>query len=281
MRAVPASYTNATGERDTKSEHRFRSLTAYRFALWTLIQKDFKVRYRNMSLGILWSVINPLVMLGVLLIVFTFIHPNHHVVFFPVFMLIGLVVFNFTALCLPASTTSVIDNAPLVKKVIFPRELVPLAAVFSQLAHMGIQLLILFAFLFVFRVPVSWTWLWMFPCLLVLLVFLLGAAFALSALHVYYRDMLYLVDSLLKVFFWLTPIFYDLKQVALNLPRPLYYIYLLNPMAGCIDGLRSALLMGQQPDMEALGVAALVSFVMLISGWWIYQGRMHLFADEL
>lgn len=257
------------------------SVRHYRFALVNLILKDFRVRYRNMSLGVLWSVINPLVMLGVLLIIFTFIHPNHHVVHFPVFLLIGLVVYNFLAQTLPPATSSIMDNASLVKKVIFPRELIPVSVVMSQLVHMGIQLGILFVFAFLFSVPVTWSWLWLVPCLLILLVFLFGVALISSTLYVTFRDMLYVVESGLKVSFWLTPIFYDLAQVKLNMPRQLYWVYLLNPLAGCIDGVRSGLLMDQAPDPEALGFAAVVSILTLIFGWWLFRQRQHRFSDSL
>jgi ABC-type polysaccharide/polyol phosphate export permease len=257
------------------------SLFRYRFALRNLILKDFRVRYRNMSLGILWSVLNPLVMLGVMVIVFAFIYPNRHQVHFPVFLLIGLVVYNFISMVLPPTTTAIIDNVSLVKKVIFPRVLIPISVVFSQLMHFFIQLGLLIFFLFVFSVPVQWTWLWLIPIVFILCVFALGFAFALSALNVTYRDTLYVVESALKVFFWLTPVFYDLYQVKLNLPRPLYFLYVMNPLAGCIDAIRRALLLGANPDPFSLGMAMVVSVVIFAWGWGLFSRKQHAFADQL
>lgn len=276
-----ASYTLEPLDGQKLPNSWWSSAWRYRYALHNLVLKDFRVRYRNMSLGILWSIINPLVMLGVLLIVFTYIHQNRHVHYFPVFLLIGLVFYNIMALVLPPATTAIVGNANLVKKVIFPRAMVPVAVVASQMIHIGIKLVILGTFLFVFSVPVNWTWLWIFPIILTMLIFVTGMAFGCSALAVTYRDMLYVVESGLKISFWLTPIFYDLLQVKLNLARPLYWIYLLNPAAGCIDATRKALLMGQHPDPEAFGFAAFSALVILVVGIAIFRSKEQQFADYL
>lgn len=255
--------------------------THYVFALRNLILKDFKVRYRNMSLGVLWSVINPLVMLGVMVIVFSFIYPHHHNHSFPVFLLIGLIVYNFMGMAIPPATCCIIDNANLVKRVIFPRELIPLSVVLSQLVHLGIQLLLLFGFMAMFAIRPGWAWLWSIPILLVLLIFMAGLAFACAALHVVYRDMLYVVESALKVLFWLTPVFYDLHQVKVNLSAPLYLVYLLNPMAGCIDALRRAFLHLAPPDLLSISIALLVAVLTLLAGWLAFRRRQRDFADYL
>lgn len=253
----------------------------YGFALRNLVLKDFRLRYRNMSLGVFWSIINPLVMLGVLLIVFTYIHPNRSLNFFPVFLLTGIFFYNIVAMIVPPSTSAISINANLVKKVIFPRVMIPLAMVLSQMIHVGIKLGILFFFLIIYAVPFHWTWLWIFPVLLTMLVFVTGMAFACSALAVQYRDILYVVESGLTISFWLTPIFYDLSQVKMNLSRPLYLLYLLNPVAGCIDGARNALLKGQHPDAEAFGLALMSSLVVFAVGLFIFNRKQKLFADDL
>src|SRR5512137_1852489 len=96
-----------------------------------LVAKDFRIRYRNMSLGVLWSVLNPLVMLGILLIVFTVVYPQRGQAYFPISVLLGLVSYNFVALCIPAATGAVVENAPLVKKSVFPRQILPISVVLS------------------------------------------------------------------------------------------------------------------------------------------------------
>ncbi len=281
MRNLAASYTRELEDGSIAPYSMFSNLRRYRYALWSLMLKDFRVRYRNMSLGMLWSVINPLVMLGVLVVVFSFIHPNRQVHYFPVFMLIGLVIYNFLSLSLPPACSAIMDNASLVKKVIFPRELIPLAVILAQLIHAGIQLVLLAVFVVIFSVPFHMTWLWVPVIYVVMTVFVIGLGFGCSALNVKYRDVLYVVDSALKVVFWLTPIFYDLGQVKLNLPRPLYYVYLLNPMAGCIDAMRRTVLKGTPPDPESFGIAAVMAVLTLLGGFLVFHCRQATFADQL
>lgn len=276
-----ASYTRDNDDGTVAYRSGWSNLFAYRFALRNLMLKDFRIRYRNMSLGMLWSLLNPLIMLGVLIIVFSFIHPQRHAHYFPVFLLIGMGVYNFFSLCVPPATNAILDNASLVKKVIFPRELIPMAVVLSQLVHVGIQTALLMFFVLAFSVPFAWTWFWIVPVYFIMLLFILGLSFACSALNVVYRDMLYVVESALKVSFWLTPIFYDLAQVKLNLPRPLYLLYLLNPMAGSIDAIRQGILYKAHPDPESLGVALLVSVGTFFFGWHIFRRRQALFADRI
>lgn len=253
----------------------------YRYALRSLVLKDFRVRYRNMSLGIFWSILNPLIMLGVLVIVFSYIHPQRQTHYFPVFLLLGLVPFNFMSLVIPTATACILDHAHIIKKVAFPRVIIPLAVVLSQLIHLVMQLGILFLFVALFRVPLHATWAWLPLIYLVELVFLLGAAYLLSALNVFYRDVLYLVQSGITVMFWFTPIFYALPMVRTNLPSPLYYLYILNPLAGCIDAGRRAILEGRSPDPLAFGTAAVVAVLTLLVGLYIFIRREGHFAERI
>ncbi len=253
----------------------------YRHALRSLVLKDFRVRYRNMSLGIFWSVLNPLIMLGVLVIVFSYIHPQRQTRFFPVFLLLGLVPFNFCSMVISTSTACILDHAHIIKKVAFPRVIIPLAVVYSQIIHLVMQLAVLFMFILLFRVPLHGTLVWLPLIYLVELVFLLGAAYLLSALNVFYRDVLYLVQSILTVMFWFTPIFYALPMVRTSLHPALYQVYLLNPLAGCIDASRRAVLEGQAPDLQAFGTAVAVAVVILLVGVYYFTRKEGQFAERI
>lgn len=258
-----------------------REIWDYRFALLNLVLKDFRIRYRNMSLGILWSVLNPLVMLGVLVFIFTYVFPNRTVAHFPVFILTGLIFFNFFSLCISSTTNALVENAPLVKKTIFPRILLPLSVVLSQIIHLIIQLGLLTFFIILFKVPVTAHYLWLPPILLILLLYTTGLALALSLLNVYYRDMLYIVQSTLTLLFWFTPVFYSLTTVHQSLPRPLYAVYILNPLSGCIDGARKAILDARPPDTIAILIATAIALLTLVAGTTLYIRYQRNLADKL
>ena len=253
----------------------------WHYALRNLAAKDFRIRYRNMALGILWSVINPLVMLGVLTFIFSYVYPAAGVKFFPVFVLLGLVGFNLFSRCVTQGTVSVLENAPLVKKVAFPRLLIPLSAVISQLMDGLIMICILAVLIVVFGVPVTWHYLWLPLIYLVEIAFILGVSLITSALNVYYRDMRYLVESGLTILFWLTPIFYPLSAIKNNLPSVVYYLYLVNPLAGCIHSTRLAVLEGKGPDPFAFGIAVGVTVATLLTGLIMFEVLQKKFADRM
>ena len=252
-----------------------------RYALANLILTDFRARYRNMSLGMLWSLLNPLVMLAMFAFVFTYAFHGIHQPFFPVFLLLGVVPYNFFSLSVSTATPTLLFNAPVVKKVPFPRILLPVSVVLSQAAHFAIQCLLLAVFMILWHVPVSVQWLWLPLILGVELTFLLGAACLCASLNVRFRDMRYIVESGLTVLFWLTPVFYPLDTVVASAPPWLLRIYLLNPLAGIIDSARRVVLQAQPPDPLAFGLAAAVSVAVLALGLIVFRRISPTCADHL
>jgi len=248
----------------------------YGFVLHNLILKDFKVRYRNMSLGAFWSLLNPLIMMTVLTLVFTvFFHNSTRG--YPVAVLCGLVPFNFFTLAWSAGTTSLIENAGLIKRVPIPREVVPISTVFSNCLNLVIQFGVLFAFTFVFGYRVHLAWLWI-PVISVLFVmFTLGLVLATSALDVYLRDMRYVVESTNTVLFWLVPIVYGFEIIPKNFAE----IYSLNPIAAMVMALRRILMDGVAPPSSLLWRLALGSILTLAAGWMIFRKLERRFYDHL
>ena len=163
------------------------------FLLGNLILRDFRIRYRNMSLGILWSLLNPLVMMVLLTFVFTRVFPALSKPNFHVFVLCGIIPFNFFSVAWVSGTLSIHDNAALVKKVILPREIVPLSTVLANCIHFAIQVALLLAVAWLAGYKPNGYWA-LLPVVLGLeVVFVCGLSLITSALDVYFRDVRYVV----------------------------------------------------------------------------------------
>lgn len=249
----------------------------YPFLLRTLIAKDFKVRYRNMSLGVFWSLLNPLVMMGVLWFVFTEIFPNNKIPHFAVFALCGLVPYNFFSISWVTGTTSVVENSHLIKRVLVYREIIPIATVLGTCFQMAAQIALLLLMVLISGYGVNRYWLWLIYIWGFLIVFSTGLALIFSGLNVYVRDIRYVVESANLVLFWLVPIFYPFSYIA-----PIYReIYQVNPIAAVVLASRNILLEGIAPPTTLLLKLAGSSIVMLLAGILIFRKLQSGFYNHL
>ena len=246
------------------------------FLLRSLVTRDFKIRYRNMSLGVFWSLLNPLVMMAVLTFVFTrlFQAPGQN---YPLFVLCGLVPFSFFSVALMSGTSSLLENASMVKRVPLPREIIPVASVFSNVVHLLIQVGLLLGLVIVFGDGVNRYWAWL-PLLWGLeIAFVCGLVLITASLNVYIRDIRYVVESATTVLFWLVPIFYPFSVI----PPEFRNLYQFNPLAAMVLALRNILLEAQSPSPELMYKLAAVSLGTLVLGWVLFRRLQRGFYDYL
>ena len=280
---------------------RLRELLAYREVLVNLIRKELKVKYTASVLGAVWSLLNPIVFLAV----FSFVAAvlNNSVPDFPVFLLSGLLAWNFVSNALQAGSRSVIDNANLVKKMAFPREILPLSSIGVALFDFALQSVVFLVFIGVsghgFQLPE----LWLYPLsIAALILFVTALTLWVAAMNVRYRDVGHLLNLALLVWFWATPIVYQgwLVQQKLQgfliLGIDAWFLYLLNPVAVIVLGFQRALYAVVQPegggdpvlpvmDLSTLAGALLavlvVSIALLFLAWRSFFRRSGDFAEEL
>ncbi|MCL4534600.1 MAG: ABC transporter permease [Bacteroidetes bacterium] len=258
--------------------NRLGEFIRYRELLSTLVVRDLKLRYRNSLLGFVWSLLNPLLMMLVFTTVFTVMMRNNGTPNFPIFALIGILAWNWCSSSVMASVNSVVGNAPLIKKVYFPREVLPTSTVLSNMANFLLALIVLFPLLLAFGIRPSAA-LVLIPVVIAgQAIFLLGLAFVLSAVNVFFRDTLMIVDVLVLAWFFLTPVFYRIEDLFPNYTRLMYW---LNPMASYITSYRQILLNGEWLGYDFLLRTLAISVMVLVGGYAFFARSAHLFGEEL
>ncbi len=243
--------------------------------VYNLAKKDLKVRYKTASLGFLWAILNPLLMMVVLTVIFSIFLRIKTDYPYSVFILTGLIPWAFFNLSLSSCTNSIVDNSNLIKKVYFPREIIPVSIVLANLINFFLSIIILFVFLLSFKIKLTYFILFL-PAIIVLqILFTVGISLLTSSLNVYYRDIRYIVEASLLMWFYATPVFYPITMV----PERIKSYYFLNPMAGIITSYRRILLEGQPPDLYLFMETSLITVAVLVIGYVVFKKIEPAFAD--
>jgi ABC-2 type transport system permease protein len=213
-----------------------KRLLDYRELLFNLTRKEVKVKYKNSFLGFLWSLVTPLMMLVVFYVAFGIIFKLRAMgmQYYAFYLMSGILPWNYMSVTLGVSVGAVVTSGDLVKKVYFPREVLPLSHLGSASFHFLLQELVLVVFLLVFRVPLT-PWIFIFPAIMALeATFIAGFSLLLSAFNVFYRDVQHFTEILLMAWFWMTPVIYPISLIRDNFPAWAGRLYMLNPMTHII-----------------------------------------------
>jgi ABC-2 type transport system permease protein len=268
--------------------------------LTELVRKDLKVKYKNSALGFIWSMANPLLYLAVFSLVFNVLLPNG-VPSFAVLFMAGFLVWNFFNLATLTATGSVVGNANLVRKVRFPRVVLPLSSVGFSGVHFLLQLLVLFAVLVPFYPAAFGPQLWLLvPALAVAVTVAVAMSLLASALNVRYRDVEHLLEITLLAGFWLTPIVYPVTVIRDRVAGHgwLFDLYMASPMTAVVVAMQRAIYVHPVVTVDGqprqilpadgygfyltwLGVAGAVALVLLAVGLWTFRRLQADFAEEL
>ncbi len=254
----------------------FKNIYNYRELLKTTVKKDIRGRYKNSILGVVWSFFNPLLQLLVYAIVFPMIMrdtPENYVIF----CCVGLIPWTYFTTTVSQSAYTIIGNGNIIKKVYFPREILPISVVTSGAVNFLISAIIIVVFLFIYGLGITKYIIFLPIILIIQYVLLLGISFLLSAITVYFRDLEHIIGIILMVGFYATPIFYSEESI----PVALKSIINLNPMAHIIYAYRDIFYYQQMPDLKSLAIVGAGSIVLTIIGYCSFKKLQKGFAEEL
>jgi lipopolysaccharide transport system permease protein len=239
----------------------FVKLAQYRDLLYTLSVHRVKVRYKQSVLGIAWAILQPLSLMLIYTLIFSLFAkmPTSGGAPYTLFVYTALLPWSIFSNALSTATGSLVSHSHLVTKVYFPREILPFTYVLAALFDLAIASTVLASMMIYYRVPVTLNILYVIPIVAVLTVFMTAMSLFLSATQVRFRDIGVAMPLVLQIWMFATPVVYPLEIV----PQRVRSIYILNPMVGVIENFRQVALHGVAPDFRTLGVAALVSLLLL------------------
>lgn len=255
---------------------RVREIWEYRELLFFLTWRDIKVRYKQTALGAAWAILQPMLTMVVFTIFFGRLAgvPSDGLPY-PLFAFAGLVPWALFAYGLEHSANSVVVNGPMIKKVYFPRIVVPISSVLAGLVDFALAVTVLFGMLALYGVPLTIRVLWLPLLAMLALISSLAVGIWLSALNVRYRDVRYTVPFLVQVWMFSTPLAYPSSLV----PEQWRTLYGLNPMVGVVEGFRWALLDTGDAPSTLITASTLAAVLLLVGGLYYFRRHESTFAD--
>lgn len=254
----------------------FKDLYNYRELLKTNITKDVGGKYKNSFLGVLWSFVNPLLQIAVYAFVFQIILKSN-IENYAVYLCCGLVPWQYFSSVVLRGAAVIIDNGNVIKKVYFPREILPISVVTSEGVNFLISTIIILGFVIFGGIGLSINILWYFLIVAIQYIVSIGVAFLVSSLTVYFRDLLHILGIVMQLLFYATPIVYAIDSV----PSKFQWLVKLNPMSYLITGYRDIFYNKTIPNFHGLLIAFTMGIILITVGYLVFKKLEKRFAEEL
>ncbi len=250
------------------------------FKYWPLLKKltsrEIKARYKQSFLGFFWIILNPLFQMIIMSFVFSKIMKMTGIgVPYPIYLYAGLLPWLFFANSIAAAMGALASNSSLIKKIYFPREILILSTLLAKVFDFSLAIIIFIILMIFFKVPFTFYMLLFFPIFLLQFIFTYSLSLLLAALNLFYRDIQYLFDLIMTLWFYLTPVIYATEFF----PAQYRYIFKINPMSVFINAYRQVLFNGTYPNWDSLVIGLIVSVVLYLIAHRIFKKLEGMFAD--
>jgi len=258
-----------------------RDVVKWRELLWQMVSREVKARYKQSILGYFWVILNPLAQMLVMSFAFSIILriPTNAASNIPysIFLFVALLPWNLFASSLTSAASSLVNSSSLITKVYFPRTILVLSTVIAKIIDFLFASTILIVYMFAYHIPISLNILWIFPIFFIQQIFTLGLSLFFAAANLIYRDIQYLLNMIILLWMYATPVFYPADLV----PEKFRIIFQLNPMAVIINAYRQTILGGGAPNYISLAIALALSLIVLLFGLSYFKSREKIFADNI
>lgn len=254
-----------------------KELYSYRTMIASLVKRDLRGRYKGSVLGFLWTFLNPLFQLIVYTVVFSFILPSGIEKYY-LYLFVALVPWLFFSTALTGGSSCIIVQKDLIKKIYFPRLVLPVSFVISQFINMLLTFIVIFIVIMISGIGINFIALTYLPVImLVEFILALGIVTLVSAITVYLKDLEYILGIVSMAWMYMTPILYDITLI----PEKFRSLYMLNPMTPIIIAYRDVLYYKKIPEIETLGLGIILGIVVLVIGIFAFKKLNKRFAEEL
>jgi lipopolysaccharide transport system permease protein len=262
-------------------------LWRYRELIMNLTVRDLKARYKNSVLGIGWSLLNPLLMMLVFTLVYTVMLGQSDRPDYSAFILSGLLPWNFFSAAIMGGTGAIVGNSHLIKKLYFPREVLPLSILLSNLVNFLIAIPVYIVLAALLGNQLTLWVVWLPVVMIVQMIFALGVSLVLATVNVFYRDVQQIMEVIILAWFFLTPVIWDvnmlpISRTVLGIDLPIQRLtYILNPMASIIAAYRDILYYGRPIGADFFLRTAVTAIIVLLIGFAVFHRLSGRFAEEI